>query len=245
MRSREAARGIAQLTITDNAALSTGPAIALDARELLPPFFPVQRNTDGIFGVTLRSTIGGACIAHLPWMLEHAPEDARIIPGDALTRFAAYSRLQDIVLASIHSFPAVASGGGGHDPSARMTALGEHLRAVGSLENQDFLKFIRPWVWRIKASFIAALEEDLAAHSNQPVYWAADVRRFLESLREAVATDAYIVPEDLPSADGDQEQRDLTRRLVRRFGDLLVWWPAIFDRARALQANGSRLVQRL
>ncbi|MDQ6884285.1 MAG: hypothetical protein M3077_08645 [Candidatus Dormibacteraeota bacterium] len=244
MRSREVARGIAQLTITDNAALSTGPAIALDARELLPPFFPVQRNTDGIFGVTLRTTIEGGCIAHLPWTLEHAPADARIIPGDALTRFAGHSRLQDVVLASIHSVPAIAAGGG-HDASARMTALGEHLRALGSLENQDFLTFLRPWVWRIKGSFIAALEEDLAAHDNQPVYWAADVRRFLESLREAMATDAYFIPEDLPSARNDEERMNLTRRLVRRFADLLVWWPAIFERARALQANGSRLVQRL
>jgi len=245
MRSREILRGIDQLTITDSGALSTGPAIALDARELLPPFFPVQRNTDGIFGVTLRTTIEGGCIAHLPWMLEHAPADARMIPGDALTRFAGRSRLQDMVLASIHSIPAIAAGGAGHDASARMTALGEHLRALGSLENQDFLTFLRPWVWRIKGSFIAALEADLAAHGNQPVYWAADVRRFLESLREAMATDAYFVPEDLPSDRSDEQRTDLTRRLVRRFGDLLVWWPAIFDRARALQADGSRLVQDL
>ncbi|MDQ6876289.1 MAG: hypothetical protein M3082_01060, partial [Candidatus Dormibacteraeota bacterium] len=244
MRSREVARGIEQLTITDNAALSTGPAIALDARELLPPFFPVQRNTDGIFGVTLRTTIEGSCIAHLPWTLEHAPTDARIIPGDALTRFAEHSRLQDIVLASIHSVPASTAGGGGRDAPARMTALGAHLRALGSLENQDFLTFVRPWVWRIKGSFIAALEEDLAAHGNQPGYWAADVRRFLGSLREAMATDAYFVPEDLPSAQSGEERTDPTRRLVRRFGELLEWWPAIFDRARALQADGSRLVRR-
>jgi hypothetical protein len=245
MRSREVARGIAQLTITDNPAVSTGPAIGIDARELLPPFFPVQRNTDGIFGVTLRTTIEGGCIAHLPWTLEHAPADARVIPGDALTRFAGRSRVQDIVLASIHSFPTIASGGGGHDASTRMTALGEHLRALGSLENQDFLKFVRPWVWRIKGSFIAALEEDLAAHGNQPVYWATDMQRFGESLRKAMATDAYFVPDDLPSARSDEEQTDLTRRLVRRFGDLLQWWPPIFERARALQANGSWLVQRL
>ena len=244
MRSREIVRGIAQLTITDNPALSTGPAIALDARELLPPFFPVLRNTDGIFGVTLRTTIEAGCIAHLPWTLEHAPADARIIPSDALTRFARHSRVQDIVLAGIHSMPPIAAGSASHDPSARMAALGEHLRALGSLEKQDFLTFIRPWVWRTKGSFIAGLEEDLAAHANQPVYWAGDVRRFLESLREAMATDTYFVPEDLPSDRSDEERADLTRRLIRRFGDLLVWWPAIFERARVLQADGRALVQR-
>src|SRR6202022_2607052 len=166
MHSREILRGIDQLTITDNAALSTGPATPLDAHELLPPFFPVLRNTDGIFGVTLRTTIEGACIAQLPWTLEHAPADARIIPGDALTLFAGRSRVQDIVLASMHSMPPIAAGGAVHDPSARMAALGEHLRALGSLEKQDFLTFLRPWVWRTKGSFIAGLEEDLGAQGN-------------------------------------------------------------------------------
>jgi hypothetical protein len=241
MRSREVARGIAQLTITDNAALSTGPAMALDARELLPPFFPVQRNTDGIFGVTLRTTIEGGCIAHLPWMLEHAPAEARAIPGDALTRFAGQSRLQDIILASIHSFPANAAGG--DDVPARIVALGHHLRAIGSLQNEDFLTFMRPWVWRLKGTLIAALEEDLAAHGNHPPYWAADVRRFLESLRGAMATDAYLVPSNVPSAPNHDDRGNLTRRLVRRFGDLLMWWPAIFERARVLPADGRALVQ--
>jgi hypothetical protein len=242
MLSREILRGSARLTITDNAALSTGPALAIDARELLPPFFPVQRNTDGIFGVTLRTTIEGGCMAHLPWTLEHAPAEARTIPGDALTRFAGQFRIQDTVLASIHSFPAI--GGGGDDAPARMAALGQHLRAIGSLQGQDFLAFIRPWVWRVKGTFIAALEGDLAAHSNQPSYWAADVRRFLEAFREAMATDAYFLPEDLPTSRSDDERADLTHRLVRRFGDLLNWWPAIFERARVLQAGGRVLVQR-
>ena len=242
MRSRELVRGAAQLTITDSAFLSTGPALAIDARGLVPPFFPVQRNTDGIFGVTLRTTIEGGCIAHLPVTLEHAPAEARAIPGDALTRFAGQSRLQDIILASIHSFPANAAGG--DDVPARIVALGHHLRAIGSLQNEDFLTFMRPWVWRLKGTLIAALEDDLAAHGNHPPYWVADVRRFLESLRGAMATDAYLVPSNVPSTPNDDDRGNLTRRLVRRFGDLLVWWPAIFERARVLQADGRALVQR-
>jgi hypothetical protein len=242
-RSREVRRGSAQLTITDNAALSTGPVSGFDARALLPPFFPVQRNTDGIFGVTLRSTIQGSCIAHLPWTFEHAPEEARLIEEDAVTRFAGRSRLQDIVLACLHSFAFVA--GSDDEPSARIAALGQHLRGIGSLENEDFLTFMRPWVWRVKAGFIAALEQDLAAHNSQPSYWAADVQRFVETLRQALATDAYFVPEDLPNLLADEERIQLTRRLIGSFGDLMTWWPVIFERARAIRAGGPPYLLRL
>ena len=160
-----------------------------------------------------------------------------------MTRFAGRSRLQDIVLACLHSFTFVA--GSDDKPAARIAALGHHLRGIGSLENEDFLTFVRPWVWRVKAGFIAALEQDLAAHNSQPSYWAADVRRFVETLRQALATDAYFVPEDLPNLPADGERKQLTRRLIGSFGDLMTWWPVIFERARALRAAGPPYLLRL
>src|SRR3984893_18480950 len=56
MNGRRMSRGMVRLTITDNPFLSTGPAVAIDGRKLLPAFFPVLRNSDGIFGLTLRTT---------------------------------------------------------------------------------------------------------------------------------------------------------------------------------------------
>jgi hypothetical protein len=88
--------------------------------------------------------------------------------------------MHEIITAAIHSFPIFPGGG---DPAGRITGLGRHLRAVGSLENRAFLEFVRPWVWRAKSATIAALEEDLAEHDNSPSYWATDVRRYIETLR--------------------------------------------------------------
>ena len=243
MRGREMIRARSRLTITDNPFLSTGPALAIDGRTLLPAFFPVLRNSDGIFGLTLRTTIEGGCIAHLPWALEHAPIEPRSIPKDAPTRLASRVVVHEIVTAVIRSFPSVAGGGG--DPAGRITALGRHLRAVGSLKSSAFVEFVRPWVWRAKTATIAALEEDLAEHHQQPSYWAADVQRHLQTLREGLATEAYFVPGDLPPSRSDEESIDLTRRLVQRFGDVLIWWPAIVERARMLGADGRLPLKRL
>jgi len=243
MRGREMIRGRPRLTITDNPFLSTGPAIGIDGRRLLPPFFPVLRNTDGIFGLTLRTTIEGACIAHLPWALEHVPEEARSIPADVPGRLASRVVTHEVVSAAIHSFPTVA--GAAEVRANRITALGRHLQAVGSLDNRTFLEFVRPWVWRAKSATIAALEGDLSKHDNWPAYWAADVRRYIETFREALATDAYFIPTDLPPTRSHDESIEVTRRLVRRFGDVLSWWPAMVTRARTLRTDGRPPLKRL
>ena len=104
---------------------------------------------------------------------------------------------------------------------------------------------MRPWVWRAKSATIAALEENLAEHDHRPSYWAADVRRYLDTLRDALATDAYFIPGDLPPTRSDDESLDVTRRLVRRFGDVLIWWPAMVTRARTLRVDGRLALTRL
>ena len=243
MRSREIVRGRSRLTMTDNPFLSTGPALALDNRRLLPAFFPVLRNTDGIFGLTLRATIESGCIAHLPWALEHVPSEDRPIPQDALARLASRSVTHEFITAAIHSFPSIPGGQGTR--TDRIVALGRHLRAVGSLDNRAFLEFLRPWIWRAKSVAIAALVDDLATHDNRPAYWTADVHRYLDTLREALADSGYFSPADLPPVRGDADPGDLTRRLVRRFGELLTWWPAMVARAQRLRSDGRVTVKSL
>jgi hypothetical protein len=57
--------------------------IGLDNRKILPPFMPVGRSQDVIFGVALSQCVAGGYCAHLPWALLHAPiESRRFWPGE-------------------------------------------------------------------------------------------------------------------------------------------------------------------
>jgi hypothetical protein len=40
-----------------------------------------------------------------------------------------------------------------------------------------------------------------------------------------------------------QQAKESCRRLVREFGELLQWWPVIYDAAKRLKADGIRLVR--
>jgi hypothetical protein len=59
-------------------------AVAWDARDMLPPFFPCFRCEDNLYGHSLRTFRPDAWVAHLPLTLEHDPVEARSYadPGD-------------------------------------------------------------------------------------------------------------------------------------------------------------------
>jgi hypothetical protein len=74
-------------------------------------------------------------------------------------------------------------------------------------------------------------------------FWADDIRQMLTALNTTVRHPEFSLPLDLTYKHGAQESRDLARLLVRRFGELLLWWPAIREVAQALRDEGETLAQ--
>jgi len=70
--TRQIFRGTSQFTISDTP-FCMGGNIGLDSSRLLPPFMPVQRNEDGIFGLLLYLCFPKACQGHLPYAIRHVP----------------------------------------------------------------------------------------------------------------------------------------------------------------------------
>ncbi len=55
----------------------------MDNRDLLPPFFPICRNEDGIFGYMLGRCVDETYAGHLPWAIEHSPVGQRTCNAEA------------------------------------------------------------------------------------------------------------------------------------------------------------------
>jgi len=54
-----------------------GALLAMDGRSMLPPFFPLLRGEDCLFGVLMSITDRGSLGAAVPWAAHHAPLEAR------------------------------------------------------------------------------------------------------------------------------------------------------------------------
>jgi hypothetical protein len=223
-RSREVLRAVRRPTITAGPFFMT-TFFGFDNRMPLPPFFPVQRNEDGIFGVVLKQCRDDGRIALLPWVLLHTPAPRSFTP-DVFWKDAASVRMDDIVIGCLQS----------HGP-ASLVQLGIHLQRIGSLSVLEFEAYVRILQQHRVIALVTVLQSHLQTYGSSPAFWAADVSRMLEVLMKAPGKEDFIVPRDLP----DEDARHLSRELVRRFGELLEAWPAITQASRRLRAQGIRL----
>jgi hypothetical protein len=226
--SREVLRCVRQPTIARTPFCMT-TFFGLDHRQWLPPFFPVQRNADGIFGLMLQGCDPQSHTAFLPWALLHVPEPARTFAPDDLWTDATSIRLCDLVIDAVmaHRWRADAV-----TPEARVADLGQHLGRLGVMRLRDYEARLRIMHELRRAAFEAVLERTLVIEAATDAWTDTALR-----LRQAMQVDVPLVPRDLQMDD----VRPFSQSLIGRFGAVLEAWPALISAARQLRAEGVRL----
>ncbi|HEV7559485.1 MAG TPA: hypothetical protein VGO00_28610, partial [Kofleriaceae bacterium] len=82
--SRELVR-VAPCTVIRRLPPFMSTSLAIDHRELLPPFMPMLRDEDGVFGAMLAACCERAYVAHLPRAILHAATPGRSYDPDRIT----------------------------------------------------------------------------------------------------------------------------------------------------------------
>ena len=238
--SREILRAVNRFTIASGD-FCMAYAIGLDNRTLLPPFFPVHRNEDGLFASTLKVCFEDAYVAHLPWAVMHVPEVRKYSAADLWEKPFVHS-LYDVLLVCFQSFnfpPEMMSA------AERLRAMGQHLMHLGKSNLNAFEEFVRIYLWHLRSTNITVLEEELANRKDAPEFWSRDVTRQIELLRRSMIEEVYQAPKDLLDGRSTDQARRLSQRLISKFGELLYWWPEIIATAKTLRADGVRLAVRV
>lgn len=227
-------RAVSRPTITGGS-VCMGLNLGLDLRSPLPPFPPVLRNEDGVFGEVVRACCPTAFMGHLPSAVWHRPPDDRSHPPDALDRSADGPRSDQLLIYFIRAyvprtpFP---------DERRNLRILGEALVGLGELPAAEFLEVVAAAAWELAAATTARLNGLLKEHGEEPAWWARDVRRLLRRYADRVAGDGYGAPTDLPAGADSAETLDQFRGLVGRYGHLLRHWYDLVDAASDLRARG-------
>jgi hypothetical protein len=213
--------------------------IGFDNAELLPPFVPVYRNEDGLFGLTLWRCFDDAYSCDLPWVLLHAPTLRRGYYHNALSTVRAADILAACMISCQNCYPS-------QPPTTRMRLLGTHLQELAARPSPDFKTVLLRLLRKRAFELIARRETLLVQHGAYPLHWASEVRAQIHSLRGAVSDSAYPIPVDMGGEFSDAaECLGAVQQLVGRFGQLLYWWPAIVERATDLRERGFELGRRI
>ena len=234
VKSRQLLRAVTRTTNSEGALCMAGN-LSLDNRRLLPPFYPVQRNSDGLFAAVLRKCYRDGYLGYLPWAIWHDPPQSRSQPIEHFFEGASRTRLPEIVKLLIRTAPDVS--GSGSDQIA-LRKLGTHLKEVASGNLAEFEGVVRTEFWRAFSAGLAAAEEP-----GLPDFYASYRRKYLAILRDSLPKPEYFIPLDLMDLGSEEEVRRLVQRLVREFGEFLEVWPDIVNITKELRDKGIRLTR--
>lgn len=188
-------------------------AVGLDNREILPPFVPLGRNSDGLFRVTLRKVRPNDLIASLPLAVGHEPPTERWFAGtDAVGWRPSVS---DLLIPIVNRVDIPSSSATG-----RLRWLGHYLREFANQSESNFHDQIWSVAADVQSKVTLHLESLLDTYHGHPYEWADSVEDAISITREVLT--AFTLPPDM-------------QILVARLGQLFRVWPDVF--AAALDRN--------
>jgi len=238
--SREVLRLAKRLTISD-ATFSMSTFMGLDHRALLPPYFPVQRGQDILFGMTVWQCFKSSYFAHLPVALLHTPVEQRHFWPDEIFRTASGSDTAKLMVYCLRTFQQTNHA----DDIKNLQALGQHLMDLGSMSLSDFIYFFQVQAKHHGHLLIELMERRLSEEEESPAFWANDIKKYMQQLQQAFIKPNYWLPLDLMSGRTIDEVQILSQKLVYQFGQLLYWWPTLVGVTKELYLQGEHFAKDL
>jgi hypothetical protein len=203
-------------------------AIALDHREILPPFMPIFRGQDILFGEVVKATVPQACTVYLPKAVVHQPWETRVSQAGALWEDVGRWGFFQLLRAMVSTF----SSGSYRTTDDSLNALARHLRECSRMHSRDFgqwMDFERKRILSITAIRLRTL---LNKHGSQPVHWAKDVENRIRETELVLKKSGPAAPTECLAGKDLERAIPLTARLAREYADLLEAWPALVRASR-------------
>ena len=201
-----------------NAFTLISQATGLDASELLPPYFPIHRNEDLLFGEMLRYLYPHALQLDLPWAVPHLPLEKRDWTHQQLTRPSPVGMLSFSArtLAQYQEQDLAKQAG------VRIQSLASLFHGLADASDRELVEAIGQACLQRYSLQIGHLNDILAESPDAPEYWRQDIQTYLSNLQQALFSP---LPEGFSLMKGDpQVQRDTARRLWDDFAQGLEAW---------------------
>lgn len=238
LRDRNILRTVTEPVITTGTHCMT-MGCGVDNRNLVPPFLPILRNQDMLFGLMVRMTIPGSVSAFLPVVIRHEPE--RRPPFASVHEMVQKSAIMgtaDIIaslLSGLEMPPEIS------EASDRLVWMGMFLTGLADRELGQFETAVRERVLRVMGRELRRIDECLEINHDGPQYWRADLEKVRERLRDRISDSHVVIPGDIASGGSRSDLLQRVRNVVRNYGQLLQYWPRIVASARTLKASGVQI----
>src|SRR5262249_42468341 len=124
---------------------------------------------------------------------------------------------------------------GPEEESETLRAVGKHLCERARQTPTDFWTLVRQKMIASQELAIESARRCLHFNHETPAFWAAAVMNYMKHLEEAPRYPDFEVPVDVSEGRTVEDARTQAQRLVHRFGELLIHWPALVAAAQRLK----------
>jgi hypothetical protein len=210
---------------------SISQVTGFDNRGLLPPYFPITRGEDRLFGRMTGYIYPGSVTLEYPWAVPHLPlqerkwadDDNRYtvstrFPGTLVNRF--FHNLDDCLAA---------------DPPARLAFLGRLFEDLAAAPDEVLLSRFADDRHGFRAAQLRNLQEMIAQSTGLPADWRAYLGEALRQVRSSALGEFGL--DEVSGTVGALKGRALVcfwREAWRSFGRSLLAWSKVRDAAREL-----------
>jgi hypothetical protein len=210
----------------------------LNNREIVPPFFPVFRSEDTLFGMMVRDCVKNAYFAYAPWILLHLPDKrtgyserfgttGQVRPGDLISLEMHALRLRDTEI-----------------PTAeRLKILGNRLKEVASQPLGDFKAELKKLNVETIIRSLQGMSGLLERHPEGPAFWTREVKARIAHYGKMLENPGIGTPDFFPDSGNPLKSTRYHQRILFLYGELLDWWPAITQAVAHLKKKGLRLAK--
>jgi hypothetical protein len=234
MTRREVIRINKRNTVTHDPSCMAG-CMGLSNIGIPPPFMPLGRNQDGVFGVMLAFAEPRAVFGHLSYGVIHDSDRGPNYTTQMLS--ATETRLSDLILALIRRGAASLATA----PVDRLRSLAVVFHNLGRMDEREFLGFARESVLESRLREFTHVAQATPLEASCPPHWQNAVDRYRSAFLESTKGADFAIPVEWGQALMREERVRKTQAFLSEFSRIIEAWPELWEASPAISEIPVRL----
>lgn len=198
----------------------------LNNEAMLPPFFPIARNQDGIFAATLMACLPHSLIGQVPWVVKHEHFPPRTYKESDISNYSF--KLNTLIISLLNHYTKNSQTKTDASTKHGYKEVGKFLENFSKISDSDFIKFMQNYLSDNIERITLELGKYLVADNNYSKEWQKDIKKYLTNAQKYKKTEQFCIPQELHNGNRNlKENTVLTKHLINMYGKLLYYWPDI------------------
>lgn len=201
---------------------------ALNNEEILPPFFPIARNQDGVFAAAMMACLPKSVTGQIPWVAKHEHFPPRYYEEEDIYKYDF--RIHSLLTSLLNLYTNLNHKKATDTSKNRYKEVGKFLENFANMSHEEYLKFMQNYITSNHDRITLRLGKFLVSNQGYSREWQKDIKKYLINVKNQTNSPQFCIPQELINETRTLEENvELTKELIRIYGQLLYYWPDIIE----------------